>query len=180
MRRIAQLLVGAAVGLCLVAGQARAQPGAGTEVPGAEQAKVEKQIQANLQNDAELRDNKIDVRVDGRVATLTGTVDSAREKTRAAKLSRVGPIDLVDNQLEVASAGIKNAVTDSGITTEIKTQFLANTTLRHANISVDTNNGVVTLKGTVPSLDVRRLAIDLARHTGGVKRVDDDMLLSPR
>jgi osmotically-inducible protein OsmY len=179
--------LGAPVGL----GTARA------ELPpsGLEQMKTAKQIKANLQSDPDLTNNRIDVRVSGNVATLTGTVDTDAEKMRAARLANVRGIEIVDNQLKVespgmestgvattapASTGAKAALTDSGITASLKTQFLANADLRHEDISVDTYNGVVTLKGHVTTVTQHDLAVDMARHTAGVARVEDDLIVVPR
>jgi hyperosmotically inducible protein len=78
---------------------------------------------------------------------------------------------------EPAAAGQASAdlatVQDGAITTKIRNQLLASTDLRHLNIAVGTNDGVVTLTGTVSSDAQRRMAVDMARHTGGVTRVDD-------
>ena len=140
-----------------------------------EQMKTEKQIQSNLQSDRDLANNPIDVRVSDGVATLKGTVDSATERDTAVRLASVSGVRVVDDQLTIAGAGTKAAVEDTSITTKIKSQYLANTDLRHVNVAVATTNGVVTLTGTVPSEDLRRLAVDLARHTGGVTQVDDQL-----
>jgi hyperosmotically inducible protein len=145
------------------------------EPAGRELMRTEKKIQANLQGDRDLADNRIDVQVSDGVATLKGTVDSDVERSQAVRLASVAGIRVVDDQLKVESAGLKATVTDTAITTKIKGQLLANTDLRKANVSVGTNNGVVTLTGTVPSVEVRQLALDLARHTAGVFRVDDQM-----
>jgi osmotically-inducible protein OsmY len=143
--------------------------------------KTEKQIQASLQSDPELANNRIDVRVspDG-VATLKGSVDSEVERSKAVRLAGVGGVRIVDDQLKVESAGLKATVTDGAITAKIKSQFLANTDLRSEDVSVSTNNGVVTLSGTFASDELRRLAVDLARHTGGVARVDDQTRVNPK
>jgi osmotically-inducible protein OsmY len=165
MERFRRWFSGLTVGLALAAG---AGPAAATS--GAEDAKLEKQIQASLQADPDLQNNKIDVRIDGNVATLTGTVDSDAERAKSAELAEIGPIRVVDNRLKVESVGVKNAITDSGI----------NETLRRQVISVETNNGVVTLKGTISSEGARRLAVDFAQHTSGVRRVDDELVPAPR
>jgi osmotically-inducible protein OsmY len=136
---------------------------------------LERQIQARLQSDPELRNNKIDVHVAGGVVSLKGTVDSDQEKSRAARLAAVPTVATVDNQLKVESAGVKEVVSDTAITTQIKGQLAANTGLRKGDIAVTTNNGVVTLRGTVPSEDLRRLAGDIARNTGGVNRVENEI-----
>src|SRR5262245_32807765 len=148
------------------------------EPAGRELMRAEKQIQANLQNDRDLANNRNDVRVSDGVATLKGTVDSEAERSRAVTLAGIAGIRIVDDQLKVESSDLTTAVKDSSITTKIKTQFFANTDLRRAAISVSTNNGVVTLTGTVPSAELRDLAVDLARHTGGVLRVDKQLNVS--
>jgi osmotically-inducible protein OsmY len=137
--------------------------------------RTEKQIQANLQSDRDLANNRIDVSVSDGVATLKGTVDSEAERSRAVRLAGIAGVRVVADQLKVESLGMKATVTDSAVTTKVKAQLLANTDLRKAEISVTTNNGVVTLAGTVPSIEVRQLAVDLARHTGGVVRVEDQL-----
>jgi osmotically-inducible protein OsmY len=166
--------VGAAVAAAVVLARG-ATAGADDEPAGRELMRTEKQIQANLQSDRDLANNRIDVQVADGVATLKGTVDSDIERSRAVTLASVAGIRVVDDQLKVEGAGLQATVTDSAITTKIKGQLLANTDLRRADISVSTNNGVVTLTGTVPSVELRQRAIDLARQTGGVMRVDDQM-----
>jgi osmotically-inducible protein OsmY len=166
------------VGLGLAIGVAAQadQPAARADEPAArELMKTEKQIQANLQSDRDLANNRIDVRVSDGVATLKGTVDSEAERGRAVRLAGIAGVRIVDDQLKVESVGLQATVSDGAVTTKIKAQFLANTDLRSADIKVSTNNGVVTLTGTVPSHELRALAVDLARHTGGVLRVDDQL-----
>jgi hyperosmotically inducible protein len=168
--------VGAAMAVALVLAVAGGVAARADEAPaGRELMRTEKQIQANLQSDRDLANNRIDVQVSDGVATLKGTVDSDTERRKAVSLASVAGIRVVDDQLKVESVGLEATVTDGAITTKIKGQLLANTDLRKADISVTTNNGVVTLTGAVPSVELRQLAVDLARHTGGVIRVDDQM-----
>jgi osmotically-inducible protein OsmY len=136
---------------------------------------LERQIRARFASDPELNNNKIEVHVSAGIVSLKGTVDSEQEKAKAVRLARVATITTVDNQLEIGSTGVKAAVSDTAITTQIKGQLVANTSLRKGDISVTTNNGVVTLSGTVPSADLRQLAGEIARNTGGVSRVDNDL-----
>jgi hyperosmotically inducible protein len=165
---------GAMIGLGLLAGasQARAQA---LPAPGPAESAAAAKIQSHLQSDADLKNNTIDVRVEAGVAVLTGKVDSEGEKAKAAKLAHVSDIDIVDNRLDVGSASVGNAISDSAVTTKVKSQIVANTTLRQSDISVTTNNGVVTISGHVPSEEARQLALGLARSTGGVSRVDDKL-----
>jgi hyperosmotically inducible periplasmic protein len=138
-------------------------------------ANATKQIIGKLRADPELANNKIEVHVAKGVATLKGKVDSQMEKSRAVTIAAVPGVQIVDDQLKVASEGTKAVVTDSAITTSLKAKFLADSTVRSADISVDTNNGVVTLSGTAPSQAAHTLAVEMARNTDGVKRVEDQI-----
>ncbi|HET6150925.1 MAG TPA: BON domain-containing protein [Polyangia bacterium] len=154
-------------------GDPAAGPGPGQIVPGPRNEELERKIMANLLTDPELKNNRIDVAVAGTTVTLKGKVDSDSERARAARLAQVDGITVVHDQLEVGSQGVEEAVTDTAITTKLRAQFLGDETLRRANLSVTTNNGVVTLKGVVPSRSARARAVDLASHSYGVNRVED-------
>jgi hyperosmotically inducible protein len=65
------------------------------------------------------------------------------------------------------------AMTDTGITTKVKSKFMADEVVKSTQIDVTTKNGVVTLTGNVDSEDAKNKAIELARTTQGVKNVVD-------
>src|SRR3954466_14603241 len=67
------------------------------------------------------------------------------------------------------SAGTQ--VDDAAITGKVKAKLAADGDINPFNIDVDTNEGVVTLQGTVKKEDTRRKAEQYARDTDGVKRV---------
>src|SRR4029453_10064694 len=67
--------------------------------------------------------------------------------------------------------------TDTGITTSIKTKFAADDTVKASQISVDTQDKVVTLTGTVDSEMAKNHAVDIARATKGVARVTDNLMV---
>lgn len=58
-------------------------------------------IEARVHQDAALKNHDVNVSVDNGVATLTGTVGTNGQKTRAATLARVKGITRVDNKLMV-------------------------------------------------------------------------------
>jgi hyperosmotically inducible protein len=66
-----------------------------------------------------------------------------------------------------------DATADAGITTKVKTKFLADTAISGLKIDVDTKDNVVTLSGTVPTAAEKRRAVEVARDTDGVKSVVD-------
>ncbi|MGZ5131150.1 MAG: BON domain-containing protein [Caldimonas sp.] len=63
---------------------------------------------------------------------------------------------------------------DSAITAKVKTALLADPTVKGLQIDVDTKNGVVSLKGSVPKAESDR-AVQIARETSGVKSVDNQL-----
>ena len=67
------------------------------------------------------------------------------------------------------SAG--DATKDAALTAAVKTKFLADTKISGLKIDVDTQNGVVTLSGTVPTAAERTRAVNTAKETDGVKSV---------
>ncbi|KGI79137.1 hypothetical protein LF63_0101140 [Oleiagrimonas soli] len=68
------------------------------------------------------------------------------------------------------------AVSDTWITTKVKTEFATTKGVSFPDISVDTKNGVVMLVGTVPSQAEREMAIRTAHSVKGVKAVQADKL----
>jgi hyperosmotically inducible protein len=65
------------------------------------------------------------------------------------------------------------ALTDTGITTNVKAKFLADDAVKSSQLEVSTRNGVVTLTGNVDSEAAKNKALELARTTTGVKSVVD-------
>jgi hyperosmotically inducible periplasmic protein len=64
---------------------------------------------------------------------------------------------------------------DRVIAGQIQSQLVSNPGLRDTSLLVTANDGVVTLTGTVPSVELRRMAVDLAQRTTGVTRVDNQL-----
>jgi hyperosmotically inducible periplasmic protein len=74
--------------------------------------------------------------------------------------------------------GAGDSLHDVSITMRIKTTYLFNGHLNPFRINVDTRDGVVTLRGTVPSDIHRDLAGEIARNAGGVQDVDNELRIS--
>ncbi len=72
-----------------------------------------------------------------------------------------------------------NPVTDSWITMKIHSQFIPEDSLEGSDIDVDTNAGVVTLKGTVPTAAGRDRAIAIAKAPDGAKSVNSQLKITP-
>lgn len=79
----------------------------------------------------------------------------------------------------VAAAGVVMTVacgqTDAGITTNVKTKFAVDDTVKAYQINVDTRNGVVTLTGDVDTPEAKVVAVRIVRETEGVRDVIDQI-----
>jgi osmotically-inducible protein OsmY len=148
---------------------ARAQP----VRPAGEDQPLAAEIQSRLRADPELSNNRIAVRVDRGVATLSGKVDSEREKSDAAQVAR-------DNRLEVGgSAGARRAAADGAVTAEIKGKLAAAGASEFGGVSVTTDDGVVTLRGSVPDRDGVTAALEIVRHAPGVAGIENELTVAP-
>jgi hyperosmotically inducible periplasmic protein len=168
---------------------------------GATETRSDTAITAELKGkitDSELLDNTdISVETNNGVATLTGAVATEAQKAHAEELAKnTKGVTSVDNKLVVnpeKSKGIvgnaeekakegysesKDALSNARITSEVKLKFAADDTVKALNIDVDTNNGVVTLNGTVNSKKELNQAVQLAKSVDGVKHVKSNLTIS--
>lgn len=67
----------------------------------------------------------------------------------------------------------EEVLNDASITAKIKAKLIADPEINPFHIDVDTVDGIVTLNGKVASADIKAEAEKLARHTDGVKSVNN-------
>lgn len=72
------------------------------------------------------------------------------------------------------------ALTDTVITARIKTAMLGDPMMDGADVSVSTNEGVVTLVGRVKSFEQMGIASAHAQRQDGVMRVDNELSPTPQ
>jgi osmotically-inducible protein OsmY len=147
--------------------------------------------------------SQIEVSTQRKVVTLAGTAENGVARERAVALARgtEGVVDVIDNlrvtpqaqaqaqatqvnpatgvgeKISEATGEIAGTVDDVAITTAVKTKLLADTKVSGTKIDVDTKGGVVTLTGTVKSEAEKVKAIQIARDTKGVQRVEDQLMV---
>src|SRR5215468_6416713 len=85
------------------------------------------------------------------------------------ELARTGQV--IRHKAKEAGQAISDATADARITGLIKSKFFADPDLSVVSISVNTTAGVVTLSGTVSSVDLIGKAIVMAMEPEGVKQV---------
>jgi hyperosmotically inducible protein len=125
----------------------------------------------------------------GRVV-LTGTADSEAAKELAGRLAmntrgvvsvnnslvvsdaKTAGKDSVKNAVTSASTDVEKSISDSWITTKVKSTLLYSSNVSGSDIEVTTKSGVVSLVGHLSSGAEKALAIELAQNVRGVKRVE--------
>ena len=115
-----------------------------------------------------------DVDVKEGVVTLTGKVDSNEAKTEAEQVARkVEGVRNVNNQLQVVPETRRQEVnaTDNRIKDEIQKMLDGDPKLQNLSLSVDSNAGVVSLDGSVDTLEQLWYAAQTIRKVSGVKAV---------
>lgn len=148
-------------------------------------------IKSQLVADDLVKARRIDVDTRDSVVTLTGEVGSDAEKARAVEIARNSQgVSRVIDQLIIApqpapTTGVlpeaDSATRDAAVTTAVKARLIANPDTSALRIDVDTDDGVVTLSGTVRSREEKDEAVRVAKETDGVTRVVDRLEIgSPR
>jgi osmotically-inducible protein OsmY len=81
------------------------------------------------------------------------------------------------NETGKMGAHASTAIDDSMITTKVKAAIVAEPTLSALDIKVKTNDGVVTLSGSIDSPDKVERAKQLAQTVDGVKTVNSELVV---
>lgn len=116
------------------------------------------------------------------IVTLNGEVETLAEKELAARYAReVTGVRGVNNLLmvrgEVGAPGetVRDKMGDAALTGRVKAALAANRATSALRTNVDTERGVVTLRGIARSAAERDLAEKLARDVPGVRSVDNQI-----
>lgn len=83
------------------------------------------------------------------------------------------------NAVGKAATDTGQALTDTAITSKVKAAIFAEPGLKSLQINVETNDGMVTLTGTVNSQGNSDKAVTIARNVDGVKGVSNRLTVVP-
>jgi hyperosmotically inducible periplasmic protein len=166
---------------------------------------LEKSIKAKLDTDAQLKAANISVSAsaDRNEATISGTVETQALRSKAVELVKsthaaliltdkieVKPRELTraewteDKASEARTKAkaygesVGNTLDDAWIHTKIVTKLIGNSATPERKINVDVNNNMVTLRGTVETMEEKNEAERVAKATEGVKRVTNQLKIS--
>jgi hyperosmotically inducible protein len=103
------------------------------------------------------------------------TTTSMNTTTPPASTSVERAADKVAANTEAAANKATSAVGDATITASVKTALIAEPGLKALQIDVDTQNGVVTLSGTVDTPENKARAVQVAQGVTGVSSVKDNL-----
>lgn len=152
---------------------------------------IQDRIEHRLGTDSAVKKYDIAVKVSSGTVTLNGAVATDDQKAEAARIGKVVGITRIDNRIKVdpdvdrtmserAKSGLTKtgeAITDAWITAKVNWFYVGEDALKGSDINIATSNHVVTLKGTVPTAAGKVRAIELAKETDGVSRVDDQLVV---
>ena len=131
---------------------------------------------ARIEDRAEAKKEAIDDRAERQKEAVDRQAEAAKER-----LDRKPTASTSNPPAPVVTPTRDKDVVDPWVTTKVKTKILADDLLDKSEINVDTtNDGVVTLKGTVPSVAAETRALELARTTEGVRTVVDRLEVKAR
>ena len=159
---------------------------------------LKNRIEASVNSDSELAAVKlnIDANADRNIATLSGTVESESMRNRAVDLAKgANPGIVIEDKIDVkpralsrdeyteehakserslakeAKENIGNSLDDAWIHSKVVAKLIGNSRTPEHRINVDVANNVVTLRGTVETMDEKAEAQRVTTDTLGVKRV---------
>ena len=104
-------------------------------------------------------------------STAESAKDSVKSAAETAKDATGSALGTAASSVKSASKTVKDTTTDAYITSATKTRLIADKDTPGMDINVDTDRGVVTLFGTVPSTTAKQKAQQEASKVAGVKKV---------
>jgi len=146
-------------------------------VTGVTEVKSELKINTDLRPVAEKAADKAKAGTEKAANKTAEGLGTAAEKTKEAAgtaADKTGQaVGTAAEKTKEAAGATAGAASDTWITTKVKSKIVGDKTLKGSDISVSTDNGIVTLTGTVKSEAARNRAIALAKATKGTKEVVD-------
>tara|TARA_B100001059_G_scaffold203340_1_gene211877 strand:+ start:237 stop:839 length:603 start_codon:yes stop_codon:yes gene_type:complete len=142
-------------------------------------------INTDVKNGKVMLTGKVNSEVDKELAeelvlSLDGVTEVENDLT-VIELKDVKDLTTVDqmnakhHDSTMMDSDTESDLTDAKITTVITTRYLFDSEVGGTDIDVDTDNGVVTLRGTVESDAEKQLAMEIANNAEDVRKVVDEL-----
>ena len=144
---------------------------------------VQEEVKGILDNDLFLAELPVAISVEAGVVTIGGRVPSAWQKRRAETLAAsLRRVARVENQLIVDSDAGRDSIVlpdDDELTELVEQRLRIDTRIRAADLHVSSVDGVITLRGSVPTQHERNLAEQTVRDVRGVISLSNLMTVRP-
>jgi hyperosmotically inducible periplasmic protein len=148
-------------------------------------------------NDLEVDADKAKARVEERAEAKKEAIDRQAEVTKeTAEAKAEAKKEAIDRKTEATKEHVDktghlpppatetaraNEKVDPLISAKVKMKFAADDLVKAHQINVDSErDGVVTLRGTVPSETAHKRAVEIAKTTDGVRQVNDLLKVGPQ
>jgi len=117
----------------------------------------------------------------GAFLVLPGLVMAATDKTENETQSIGQKLDHANSEVKADTAATTTQVKDSWTTAKTKIAIFGDDRVRGTQVNVETNKGVVILRGMVDSDGAKKAAEEIARRTEHVKGVENELqVVAPR
>ena len=170
-------------------------------------SELKDKIQKRMDADPEMKNADLSIDADSsrNAVMLSGTVASARLRSKAVELARSAHPGLnVENRIEVRAAEVSrqdytpemarkeverakahketigDSIDDAWIHAKIVAKLVGDTDTPARKINVDVKNNMVTLRGTVNTSSEKMEAERVAKDTDGVKSVNNQLKVMPK
>ena len=178
-KSFSNILIAASLGVCM-SGAIAVEPKPHSDGAAATivDAATTTQVKGKLMGVEGLKHSDISVTTTNGVVSLDGSASSTDAKELAETTAKQAEnVKSVDNNLKTpnsspAVAETEQVVSDSWITTQVKSDLLANSVAKGLDVNVETTNGVVVLKGSLANIDAIEIVKGVAAKVKGVKSVD--------
>lgn len=112
---------------------------------------------------------------DGDVS-ISGIVRNSSERAKVeAAVRKVSGVEHLQSNIRIDPKAQSFSGGDFALAAHATASLAAQTGINAANIRVSAENGVVTLRGTVPTQSIKTTAVESVEHLGGVKNVVDEL-----
>ena len=116
------------------------------------------------------------VHVENGDVTLRGIVRTTQERERIdTAVRKVDGVRQLHDEIHINAKAQSFSGGDFALAAHATAALAAQTGVNAANIQVSAENGVVTLRGTLPSASIKATALETVQHLSGVKRVVDGL-----
>lgn len=137
---------------------------------------VERDVRDALYSDVRIDSRNLDAVVQNGIVYLRGSVPDVVQKSIAREITqRIKGVRNVVNEVEVTPAELRS---DADITADVVAAFVRDSLVDENKIEVETDRGVVYLRGTVDSYTERRAADVDARSAPGVLDVVNELTVA--